>query len=303
MNPGIRGLPTQFSQMPQGLLGAPTPIPMPDQYWHYEAIDWANRASANGGTISTTVLRAVSDFCAAADLGQFRSAIYRLNLFAGGNLSGCLVPLYRGPTFGGATFGNSRDTNVNFVSGDYSETGAIGGLKGNGTNKYLNTGLALNAFPSVTSIHQSASATSASTGGNFIFSGTRNIVTAESFVLDEFTQASNGRAYRCGTGTVGQFPVVTSPGATEAHFIGNRESSTSVTLYRNGVSVATNATSITTTAHAIPFTVFACNGPSSGVIGLSASRMRMYSIGTSVRAAQAAAFSAAVIAFNTALGR
>jgi hypothetical protein len=48
---------------------------------HHEAIDWARRASANGGTISTTVMRAVSDFCAAADRDAFRSAMYRVNLF------------------------------------------------------------------------------------------------------------------------------------------------------------------------------------------------------------------------------
>ena len=269
---------------------------------HHEAIDWARRASANGGAISTNVLRAVSDFCRAADAGAFRSSIYRLNLFSGGNLSGCLVPLYLGPAFGGTNYGSATDTNSNFVSADFTATGTGGGLKGNGTTKLLTTGLAPNALPSVSSIHLSASATGAATSGNFIFVGTRDATTTGFFSLDEFNSASSSRAFRCGTTTAGQFPAVTSPGATEAHAIGSRASTTSATLYRSGTAAATNSTSITNTSHSIPFTVFALNG-SGGAAGHSASTMRMYSIGSSLNATQAAAFSAAVIAFNSALGR
>lgn len=265
---------------------------------HHEAIDWATRASANGGAISTTTIRVVSDLCRSADRDGWRSAMYRLNPFAGGNLSGCLVPLFRGPTFGGTNFGNATDTNVNFVSGDYSETGATGGLKGNGTTKYLNTGLAPNALPSVTNLHQSASATSAATSGNAVFMASYNGTAAGMFSLDDFATAASARAYRCGNFTVGQYPTVTAT-ATEAHMIGTRTSATSAVIYRGGSSAASNATSVTPTATAVPFIVFALTTSS----GFSASRLRMYSIGTGLTAAQAAAFSAAVIAFNADLGR
>ena len=270
---------------------------------HHEAIDWAKRASANGGTISTNVLRAVSDFCRAANAGSFRSSLYRLNLFCGGNLSGCLVPLYLGPTFGGTSLGSSTDTNANFVSADFIETGTGGGLKGNGTTKYLNTGFAPNVLPSVTSIHISTSATSAATSGNAIFMGSRDGNASGHFTLDEYATAASARAFRCGTFTVGQYPTVSAT-ATEAHMIATRTSATSAVIYRGGSSAASNTTSVTPTSHIYPFHVFGANLQNGGgTTGYSAATIRAYSIGTGIDATQAAAFSAAVIAFNSALGR
>jgi hypothetical protein len=272
---------------------------------HHEAIDWATRVSSNGGTISGTVLRAVSDLCAAADQGSFRGAIYRLNPFAGGNLSGCLVPLYRGPTFGGTNFGNATDTNVNFVSADYSETGATGGLKGNGTNKYLNTGFSSNSLPSAASVHLSASATSMASSGDPVLLGSFNGTAAGLMVLDEFVTGSSARAFRHGTFAVNTFPRVTSPGSVESHIIGSRISSSSASLYRGGSLTNTNTTSVTPTSNALSIYVYNY-GTTSGTPAAtqySAARMRMYSIGTGLDATQAAAFSAAVIAFNTTLGR
>ena len=63
--------------------------------FHHEAIDWAARVSANGGTISTSVIRGVSSFCAEIDRQGLRDRFARLSIFSGGNLSGSLVPLYR----------------------------------------------------------------------------------------------------------------------------------------------------------------------------------------------------------------
>jgi hypothetical protein len=260
---------------------------------HHEAIDWATRAAANGGVISTTTIRAVSEFCRAIDAAGIRSAMYRVNPFCGGNLSGCLVPLYRGPTFGGTNYGNATDTNANFVSGDFTEKT---GLKGNGTTKYLATGFLPSSLPSVTSIHQSVSATGSATSGNAVFMGSYNGIAAGIFSLDEYAVAAGARAYRCGNITVGQYPTVT-PTVAEPHMIGTRTSTTSAVIYRAGVSSSSNATSVTPTSTATQFIVFGLTG------GLCAATLRMYSIGTGLNATQAAAFSAAVIAFNNALGR
>lgn len=274
---------------------------------HHEAIDWATRVSSNGGTISTTVLRAVSALCAAADQGSFRSAIYRLNLFAGGNLSGCLVPLYRGPTFGGTTFGNTTDTNVNFVSADFVETGTGGGLKGNGTNKYLNTGLTTNNLPSATSLHLSVSGTGLATSGNKIALGSFNNLGSGLAILDEFATYSGvtARNFRNGTFAAGQFPQITSPGANESHLIGSRTASTAAALYQGGSLASSSATNITPIRNSVSIFVFALSTnnatPTAGAT--SAATFRMYSIGTGLNATQAAAFSAAVAALNTALGR
>lgn len=269
---------------------------------HHEAIDWATRVSANGGTISTTTLRAVSDFCAAINGGGLRSSMYRLNLFAGGNLSGALVPLYRGPTFGGTTFGNSTDTNVNFVSADFVETGATGGLKGNGVNKWLNTGLTQANIGSVLDIHMSASGTSLETGPTG----------ARAALVGAYTSAASNASILWArdnifTGRVaysGNFTHVTGTStATESHVLFSRSSSTSSTLYKSGSSVSSSSAAASSSAGTAAFGVFAL-GLSGGIASeYTAARMRMYSIGTSLNATQAAAFSAAVIALNTALGR
>ena len=114
---------------------------MPDGVAHPEAAAWRTAAIANGGTVSSSTINAVSNFCQSIAEGGLRDRFYRLNLFCGGNLSSALVPLYRGPSPSGTQYGNATDTNNNFVSGDYVETG---GLQGNGSNKSLDTGLPTN---------------------------------------------------------------------------------------------------------------------------------------------------------------
>jgi hypothetical protein len=273
---------------------------------HHEAIDWAKRVSDNGGTISSSVIRAVSAFCAAADStgpGGFRSAIYRLNLFCGGNLSGALVPLYRGPTFGGTTFGNATDTNTNFVGADFVETGVSGGLKGNGTNKYLQTGFTVANLPTTTSSHMSVSATGLSTSGSRAFMGASDGGSSGAFFFYEHaTFNGTGRSYRQGSFGTGQFPLIASPATEESHIIGTRTSATASSIYRSGSLTFTNTTSVSPAAQTFPVPVFALNNAGS-IIQHSAGTFRIYSVGTGLNATQAAAFSAAVIQFNTALGR
>jgi hypothetical protein len=109
---------------------------------HPEAAAWRSAVVANGGSVSASTMRAVSKFCADIDAAGIRDRFYRLNLFAGTGLNAALVPLYRGQSRTGTQYGNTIDTNNGpFVSGDYAETGASGGLNGNGSSKYLATGL------------------------------------------------------------------------------------------------------------------------------------------------------------------
>jgi hypothetical protein len=110
--------------------------------FHPEAQAWRNAVIANGGTVSGSTLTAVSNFCRSIDAAGIRDRFYRLNLFCGTGLSAALVPLYRGQRSTATQHGNTTDTNTGpFVSGDYTETGTTGGLTGNGTTKYLATGL------------------------------------------------------------------------------------------------------------------------------------------------------------------
>jgi hypothetical protein len=104
-----------------------------------DALDWRDRVVANSGTVSTSTFRAVSTFCNEIDRAGIRDRFYRLNLFCGTGLNACLVPLYRGPSRTGTQYGNTTDTNQNFVSGDYSESGGL--TSASASTKTLFTGV------------------------------------------------------------------------------------------------------------------------------------------------------------------
>lgn len=278
---------------------------------HPEALDWQTRVVSNGGTVSQSTLYAVSDFCVRVDQEPgLRSAITRLNLFCGDNLNAALVPLFLAESLGATAKGNLTDTNPSnvFASGDYTETGTNGGLKGNGTSKYLDTGLQQSVFGSATSLHLSVSGKEMSNGTTdrtFLGSYGANLIQGSLHSLDEVANyvGTNSRSYRAGTYTAGQFPSTTKT-TSEDHLLGTLTSSTSATLYRNGTSVATNNTTVNPTRPAHKIYVFCLNQHSSGAVGgFSAARLRMYSIGSGITSAQALAFSSAVSAFNTALSR
>jgi len=110
---------------------------------HREAVDWHNRVITNGGRVSSSTLKAVSNFCRRIDADGIRDKFLRLNLFCGNDLNACFTPLYLGPSFGGTQYGDPQDGNFGpFGSIDYTETGAGGGLSGNNAiSAYLDTGL------------------------------------------------------------------------------------------------------------------------------------------------------------------
>jgi hypothetical protein len=262
---------------------------------HPEAADWQNRVAANGGTVSSTTFTAVNVFCQAINNeAGLRAAISRLNLFCGGNLNACLVPLYLAESFGAAAKGNTTDTNNGpFVSGDYVETGATGGLSG-GSTKYLDTGLPHNQVGSSTTGHLSFSGNNLP-NADAVPAGAYNGA-AGSLEDINLNPASNTTRYRFGsfTGPDNAFS------ATRNHFIGTTSGGTG-SVYSAGALVNTAPTG-TLTRSTRTYYVFALNV--SGTVGaLMSGRLRMYSIGNSLTASQAAAFSTAVANFNTALSR
>jgi hypothetical protein len=111
--------------------------------------NWLATIALNGGSASSSTIAALNSFCNTIDSAGIRNKFYRLNLFCGNNLASCLVPLYVNTNYTlPVTGGLSVDTNNNFVSGDYVETGATRGLKGNQNNKFLNTNLSPSMLPS-----------------------------------------------------------------------------------------------------------------------------------------------------------
>lgn len=105
---------------------------------HKEAVDWHNRVLVNGGRVSNSTLKAVSNFCRRIDAAGIRDRFMRLNLFCGNNLNACVVPLYTNTSMNYTHVGNAVDTNNSFVDGDYS---ASTGLTGDASNKTLETGV------------------------------------------------------------------------------------------------------------------------------------------------------------------
>ncbi len=262
--------------------------------------DWVSRVVAAGGTVSSGTQSAALAFCSAIYDANLRGVFLRLNLFAGDSLTAALIPLFRSTSYGASVVGNASDTNINFVSGDYSEST---GLKGNGSSKYLNTGVTTENLLAAISVHLAASGTSFSTSGTATVMGSFDGSAASLCSMESSITVSGASrtAFRSGTFTDGQLPVVT-PSSTESHVIGTRTSATAAALYRGGSSVATSTARTVASVSARSFFVFATSNGAS-VSNYNAAGLTSYSIGTGLTASQVSAYSTALIAFNTALGR
>lgn len=257
-----------------------------------EAQDWINRVYFNGGTVSQTTADAVNTFCNSIDAAGIRGRFSRLNLFCGNSdssLNAVRTPLYRSTSFGGTAIGNAVDTNFNFVAGDYQETGSSGGLKGNGSTKYLATGVTGSEVP-IASNHLSIYATSANKNETFDYwIGNASIFLNPSFGnLNPYFQYSNVA-----------FTSSVATSAAVGHWLAGGAGQ-SWAMYWNGVSNATSGT-ITSTAASGDLFVFTANTGIPSVF--TDSRLASYSIGGGFTGTQAAAYYSALQAFQTALGR
>jgi hypothetical protein len=261
-----------------------------------DAADWQARVVANGGTVSATTMNAVKALCVSLVQAGLRDRFFRLGIFAGDNLSAALVPLYRGPSRTGTQYGGTTDTNVNFVSGDYSETGASGGLTSAVANRYLNTGLAPSALPSVLTGHMSYYRSTGSQAGSFTY---LTMGTADGSSLYRMDERSSGQFGFWGL-TASATNAVANAGGQR---IVSRTGPTSLTLYSNGTSVATNTTSVTPTSHSRNWFVFTSSDGASPNASYFLGTLRSYSIGAELTGSQASAFYTATQAFQAALTR
>ena len=279
----------------------------PTQNQHPEAADWANRVRTNGGTVSGSTLLAVSRFCRAIDAAGIRDRFYRLNLFAGTGLSAALVPLYRGQSRTGTQFGNTTDTNVNFASDDYSESDGL--LGSPSPAKYLRTGLSPDNV-GVSTGHLSIVAKGAASSGAGMSIGSRNTGASQRYeIATSSRNAFQGDAVTdfmaaCFWGGTSQttYQQTGDPARPSGLYLLTRTSGTRADFYLNGTSVANSTSSVTPGANANEFYVHARN--QDGTAGFTgATTMRGYSLGGAIDSTQAAAYSAAILALNAALGR
>jgi hypothetical protein len=197
-------------------------------------------------------------------------------------------------------FGNTLDTNVNFAITDYAETGASGGLKGDGSAKHLDTGLNLSAIGASTSdghllvytagteaVGTTRVSLGAFSGANEAYIGWTNGGSNETAVLGGGTTVD--RRLLSSSGVQGSLAIAVGAGRVMQGYV-------------NGSTAGT--TQVASGAYpALNLFVGAANSNGSAVQWSLARRFRAYSIGLSMNSAQMAAYHAALQAFQTALGR
>lgn len=272
---------------------------------HPEAQKWRSAAIANGGTVSDTTFKAVSDFCRAIDVAGIRSKIYRLNLFAGTGLAAALTPLYLNNSRSGVALGNATDTNAGnlFVSGDYSEATGLTA----GSTKYLDTGLRPDDMPlsAVQAMHLSFAhgpVPSAVLDPRPI--GARNLADRFETILTVRSASAGSVSVTMGrTNSLSSGSLATGA-QVSASWVMSRTSATSLVIYKNAASDATLSTSVTGIAsHANPFYVCRINNNGTPLGDGHAVPYRHYSIGAGLTGAEVTSYENALAAFRTALGR
>jgi hypothetical protein len=263
---------------------------------HPEAAAWKTAVVANGGSVSGTTLSAVDKFCKAIDTAGIRDRFYRLNLFCGTGLNACLVPLYRGPSRSGTQYGNTTDTNLNFVSGDYTETGSTGGLNsGSNSTKYLRPGIA-------------PSDIAATPWNNHVAVYSRDLMATNSQFIGA-NSYSFFPGYSAGTRvyyrTVGSNSGLEGTLTTgSGHLVAVRTSATVAALYRNGSAVSSTATDNgTTAADTNKLIIFGQGTTTETPAAYFSGRIQAYSLGVSMTASQASSYYTALQTLQTTLGR
>jgi len=247
---------------------------------------WQLRVLAAGGTVSQPTLRAASTMVRTLKTAGIWSRVSRLNLFAGDQLTACLVPLIVGA-------GNATDTNVNFVAGDYTEAT---GLSGDGATKYLDTGWAGYALTGGMSVYLRTAL--AAVGQRLI--GARNVASTQIFTLGKSTGTETAAVW-------GQASVLSQTETTgPAFYHAKRAAPTDFSLYKNGSSIGSSAVSVTPASPGSGMYVF-CGNNGSNVAELpttSGAKLAGYAIddGT-MSVADETTWNTAWQTFQAALGR
>jgi len=260
---------------------------------------WINNVYTNGGSLSNNTANAVNTFANTINSTGIRSKIWRLNLFCGNNINAALVPLYRGSSAAASSYGSSVDGNNNFNSADYNESGTNAGLKGNGSNKYLTTGLGMNIF-GTSDRHLMVYESSVSTNAyaTLIQGGSDYTAPFGTWFLSYGSPAGAPRYGAFGDSSYAQSPNYGVPGM----FLGTG-TSTSSEMYRNGILVATASTSTPGELDASAMIVGAGYASGGSVVQHINGSISSYSIGNKLTSQQVLDFYNALETFNQTIGR
>jgi len=263
---------------------------LPSKRYNPETLDFQDRVLAAGGSLPVTTLDSVEKFVRDCKNAVIWDRILDCGLFVGSNLAAALVKLkYPGG-------GQSYLTNFNFVSGDFTERGASGGLKGNGATKYLSTALAPAAAGMTPGDHHLAIYNNHNTWAAAYYDAMGATDAASRVSLLRASGSDSNRNYLYPDNQNSGLATNISQN-TSGLFCGSNG-----ILYRNGSVLGTNGAAPSGNMPNIPYFLFALN--SSGTPGaLYDKRICFYSAGLGLTAAQAASLYNAVQALQTALGR
>lgn len=253
-----------------------------------DARGWASRAASNGGSVSGSTRRAVSDFCKAMKSAGLWNKLHRVNLMCGDQLAAALVPLKIGS-------GNATDTNTGYVAADYTQ---VGGLDSAGGVKYLRTGVIPSTALTANDTHIAIYNLATTAGGGASIGSVNSGNGTRFHVALPFSDglASSNQYNLVGGGLVS--PAVIMPAG---HFVASRTSATSHVIYQDATSVATNAT----VGGGLPaFELYAGAVNADGTpADYSQDPFAGYSIGAGLTAAEVTAYFGAMANFQAALGR
>ncbi len=255
-----------------------------------DVLAWQAAIVANGGSVGPSAVRSVDAFVRGCKGDGVWEPILDMGLFAGvDNLNAALVKL-KTPS------GVSRVlTNNNFVGADYTATGVSAGLSGNGASKVLDTGFTPNSFISTGSGHLSVYVGSFGGVGSILGCSTLNPPSGASphYQIESLQSRISSTAVGASR----------SPNASSSFELASAVSTTDLRAFRNGTQINTTfSISRAGALPSVPLAIFATRY--AGVYGEFGNSLRitMYSAGSGMSVAQAAAFSARVNALMTAFG-
>jgi hypothetical protein len=279
--------------------------------YNAEALAWETAAIANGGTVSTSTLQAVSTFCDAIDAAGIRSKFLRLNLVSGGNLAAARTPLYRGASSGGTQYGATYDVNNGpFVSADYTEST---GLTGNNATKYFDTGLTIGTVKTFGAdyddVHVSLYNRTSNLGphfGGYYWDGYGNGLAMGVGQASDASVAESSPVFRVGQANYGEGELFGTSAGFGLHFAEKTASAAGV-YFRNNTDITGTLTPYGSNFDSNDGTeiFFMAAGFEVGAAPPCCDgSLSAYSVGKSLGTAAArTAFRSAMITFQTTLGR
>jgi hypothetical protein len=252
-----------------------------------DAQDYFDRIVAAGSTIDTTARAAVNDFVVGCKADSIWTLLLDVGTFCGSNLVAGVTKL--------KTFGAIQDeySAANFVNGDFSQST---GLTGNGSDKYLDTGLT------------ASSLTSGSSGICLYDRSTVNsteqihgVWSSSTVTFTLYTPYSDNKVYSDQYNEANQINSGSTISGAVGFIHGVRTSGPQHALYRNGTQIATTGT----VGGSLPSTTITFFGRrNAGIVQYySAHTISFIAITAGMDSTQAAALYTRVQALQTALGR